>query len=338
METGGIETMLVNIINEQVKTQKVSLIVINDFVEKDILANLSPRCDLKLLCRKPGSKNPWNIIKLNVCLQKISPDIIHVHSSDVSKIIIGKWNIVRTIHNTRNKTEEYPKMSALYAISEAVKDDAHNMGFDNVTIVENGIKASDFNNYPINKKGKDYFHILQLGRLFIKQKGQDGLINALDILVKSRKYKNIIVHFIGDGPDRDKLNSMAVEKGLSQHIVFEGTKTQEYLHENLCTYDLFIQPSNYEGFGLTVAEAMAARLPVLVSDIEGPMEIIDGGRCGMCFRCGDAKDLADKIEDIMKNGYDQSMIEMAHDRVCKLYDVRNTANRYIEEYKKVLKK
>lgn len=68
---------------------------------------------------------------------------------------------------------------------------------------------------------------------------------------------------------------------LEDHVIFEGLKEQAWIYENLCRYDLFIQPSRYEGFGLTVAEAISAKVPVLVSNIEGPLEIIDGGRLGM---------------------------------------------------------
>lgn len=338
METGGIETMLVNIINEQVKTQTVSLFVINDFIDKEIMSKISPLCKVAFINRKPGSRNPIFIIKLNYHLQQFSPNIIHVHSAGVSKLIIGRRKIVRTIHNTRNLPDEYPKMSALYAISHAVKEDVCKLGFNNVTVVPNGIRVSEFKKKEKYSKHGSRFHIIQVGRLFIKQKGQNCLINALEILVKQRGYKDLSVHFVGDGPDSEYLHNIVKEKDLEAFVGFEGVKTQEYLQTHLCDYDLFVQPSNYEGFGLTVAEAMAAKLPVIVSDIEGPMEIIDNGLYGMSYRCGDVVDLADKIESVLTNGYEDSMIDMAYDRVNKKYNVEQTAKKYLEEYEKILNK
>ena len=97
-----------------------------------------------------------------------------------------------------------------------------------------------------------------------------------------------------------------------------------------------IQPSTHEGFGLTVAEIIAAKVPVLVSDIEGPMEIIDYGKFGMYFKSKDIDDLADKLEIVLQGKYDYSKVDQAYQHVSTNYSVQNTANKYIEEYKKVI--
>ena len=64
---------------------------------------------------------------------------------------------------------------------------------------------------------------------------------------------------------------------------------------HLTDYDLFVQPSRWEGFGLTVAEAMAAGVPVLVSEGQGPAEVTQGSRYGWLFANGDADDLQRQI-------------------------------------------
>ena len=71
------------------------------------------------------------------------------------------------------------------------------------------------------------------------------------------------------------------------------------------SYDLLVQPSRYEGFGLTVVEGMAAGVPVLVSDIEGPMEVIDKGRHGFAFRSEDFHDCGDRMMEIMELSRDR---------------------------------
>lgn len=338
LDTGGIETMLVNIINEQVNTEEVALFIINEDVEETIINKVSPKCHVKKINRKPGKKDYFKIAKLNYCIWKYHPDIVHVHSYNVSKLLKGNWRIVRTIHNTRNKTEEYDKMLSLYAISNAVRDYTVRQGFPNVVVVANGIDVNSFttkdNKYP--KKG--LYHIVQIGRLFSSQKGQDILLEALGALVNKKRINNFIMHFIGLGKSEDDLKELTNKLGISKYVIFEGFKDQDFIKNRLCEFDVFIQPSRYEGFGLTVAEAMAAKVPVLVSDIEGPMEIIDNGKYGMFFKKGDATDLADKLETILKGGYDYSKIEPAYEHVKTHYDVSITARKYIEEYKKVLGK
>ena len=65
--TGGIETMLPDIVNEQAKTNDVALIIINDWVEPSILAKVNQeRVKVVLINRHEGSKNHWSIIKLNL--------------------------------------------------------------------------------------------------------------------------------------------------------------------------------------------------------------------------------------------------------------------------------
>lgn len=338
METGGVETMLVNIINEQVRTEKVALFIINDFVEETIINKISSKCLVKRINRKPGTKDYYKIAKLNFHIWLFRPDIIHVHSYRLSTLLKGKWRIVRTIHNTHNKADEYPKMDALYAISNAVKDYTAKQGFTNVTVVDNGIDVNSFITKKNSTPKDDVYHIVQVGRLFSSQKGQDILLNALGILANKRGITNFIMHFIGTGKSEDDLKILTSELCISDYVVFEGFKDQEFVKSNLCKYDVFIQPSRYEGFGLTVAEAMAAKVPVLVSDIEGPMEIIGNGKYGMYFKKGDVIDLANKLETILKGGYDYNMIDPAYEYVKNHYDVSITAKKYIEEYKKVINK
>ena len=338
MKTGGVETMLVNIINEQVKTETVHLFIINDFIDNFIVEKISPLCKIYKLNRKPGDKNPLKIVKLNYWIWQFIPDIIHVHSYRVSKLIFGNWNIVRTIHNTGNVPEEYPKMKALYAISDVVKNVTEEQGFHDVVTIYNGICTQKI---KVRRKGKpvnNKYKIVQVSRLDITQKGQDILLKALNILVHKYGVKNFSVYFIGEGDSEFYLRKMVEQFNLQDYVTFVGLKNQEYIYQHLCDYDLFVQPSRYEGFGITVTEALAAKLPVLVSNIEGPMEIIGYGKYGMSFRSEDIDDLAEKLKIILQGGYDYSLIDKAYEHVCKEYDVSKTAKEYILQYKQIFNK
>ncbi|MGP1625033.1 glycosyltransferase family 4 protein [Prevotella koreensis] len=335
MCTGGVETMLVNIINEHVKTEDVRLYIVNDFVDEDIVRCISHKCKIYRLDRKPGSRNPIGILKLNLWLMSYNPDIVHVHSHNVSRLIFANRNIVRTIHGIDNPTYEYPRMKALYAISNAVKEFTINQGFPYVIEVDNGIRVEDVMKKHGQKPQDGIYKLVQLGRMYTPHKGQDLLVRALAILLR-KGVKNFKMHFIGDGPSMEEVKELSDSMGLKDYIVFEGSKTQEEVYQQLCEYDVFVQPSKSEGFGLTVAEAVAAKLPVLVSNLPGPMEVIGNGLLGMSFETENVEDLAAKLEIILKGGYDYSLVDKAYKRAVELYDVRVTAKKYIDEYKKII--
>lgn len=334
--TGGVETMLPDIMNEQAKENEVALFVINDWVEDFIFSKINKNVKIFLLNRKKGSRNPWLIVKFNILLLKFHPDIIHTHAyREINFVLYPYGKRVRTIHNTHNVCSEYPMFDALISISKAVWDFTKRQGFDSV-IADNGIPTNRISN-KVEERFKDgNLHFIQVSRLDIEQKGQDILLNALEILRDKYGKTDFVMHFVGEGGDEKYLKQMTAELKLEENVRFEGLKKQPWIYCNLCRYDLFIQPSRYEGFGLTVAEAVTAKVPVLVSDIEGPMEIIDNGRLGAHFHVNDAEDLAKQIKTFMENGRNESQIEEAYQYVVDHYDVAVTAKKYLEVYKRII--
>lgn len=335
--TGGTETMLVDIINEQIKTNEVSLLVINDKCNKVLLDKIDSRVKIYYCGRPEGSKNPWYFLKANWLLHKIHPDIIHTHDDKLRTLLRwrGKAKLVYTKHNVMddsNGAKQFNLIDSCYGISKAACLKMQNYGVP-AKLVYNGIHPD-----LIKKKEKDWMpgsilNIIEVGRLDV-EKGQQVVIEALRIL-KEWKVKGITMTFIGDGANRPILENMVKEYGLSGIVSFLGMRDRIYIYSHLCDYDLFIQPSLSEGFGLTIAEAMAARLPVITSDQAGSLEVLDGGRLGLSFKTGDAKGLADKMHDFYK-GIISVDVDKGLSYVYANFDIKVTAQRYVEEYKKIL--
>ena len=330
--------MLPDIANAQAEANEVAFVVINDWVEPSILAKISQdKVRMVFLRRRAGSKNPWPIIKLNLFLMKFKPDIIHTHAYQVISLVLCPWGKrVRTIHNTYNVCSEYPKFDKLIAISKAVQEFTSNQGFESV-LADNGIPVKRIRHTRKNVFADGKLHIVQVSRLYVCQKGQDLLLKALAILKVSSPRTPFVMHFVGSGGDEGMLREMVHELQLDDSVIFEGLKSQPWIYENLCRFDLFVQPSRYEGFGLTVAEAIAAKVPVLVSNVEGPLEIIDGGRLGLFFENENAADCAEKLKSFMEHGRNDTQVEEAYQYVCDHYDVNITAHKYLEVYQSILK-
>lgn len=320
--TGGAETMLVDVMNEQVKNEQVTLVVINNLINKNLIDKIDNKVKVILIGRKEKSRNPLRILKLNCLLLKHKPDVIHCHNEAIIKVIFFKKKTVFTAHSMHIPINNFKHYKKVFAISNAVKTDIEQRSNIKPVLVYNGIKIDGIkhkSNYNF-----DTFRIVQVGRLDHTIKGQHVLLDALKILAHNKGIKNINIDFIGEGKSLDYLQNLVSDYQLESYVNFLGIKDRAYIYSHLKDYDLFVQSSLYEGFGLTVAEAMAAKLPVLVSDIDGPAEIIDNGRYGFLFRCGDSEDCARSILDIIRiYGSNEFMekINAAHSRVSRFFNI-----------------
>ena len=133
-----------------------------------------------------------------------------------------------------------------------------------------------------------------VGRLS-EEKGVDCLIKAVSFL--SDNYKVLIV---GDGILKKKLERLVGELDLKKQIIFLG-----YLDETRQVYPLLnvlVAPSHSESFPLTVLEAQAMKIPVIVSDINAFKTLLINFKTCLFFKKNDEKDLAEKIKLINKEG------------------------------------
>lgn len=335
LKFGGIETMLVNIANEQASHCSVSIVVIDNNFDESLVKRISQSIEFYNIGRKPGSKSPISLLKLHRIIKKNSPDIIHIHQVDIIRFIVARKYrdlVVATVHSIPDDSEIRfsKKIKQVFSISKSVQSSLSERGILS-TLVYNGILSERF---KYKDKWGAPFSIVQVGRLCHLTKGQDILISAVSILHK-RGY-DFTLTFIGDGPSRPFLESQVISLGLQNKVTFLGSATQECLFDHLKDYDLLVQPSRKEGFGLTVVEAMAAGVPTLVSAQDGPLEVIDNGRCGYMFLPGDEVDCANMIERIIKASDNQYVIESAKCRADTIFNVKNTAILYLKEYEKCI--
>ena len=332
---GGTESMLVDIINRQCVKHEVHLIVLNKYYSQSLIDKLSPNIRLHLINRKRKSRNPWPIIKMNLLVWSIYPDIIHTHNENISKyLFFMPAPMCRTCHSTGNDLNDYKRYNVIISISESVhKDLKERLGIESL-VVKNGIDCSVIKTK--NEDTNELFKIVQVGRLIIHHKGQDILIKACKQLI-NEGIKNIHLDIIGEGHDKNRLIQLINKLDVHNYITLIGSQKREYVYQHLCDYDLFVQPSRFEGFGLTVAEAMAAQIPVLVSNIEGPLEIIENGNFGFSFIMGNVEDCARQIKRIYNNQLStDTYLNRKH--IETEYNINNTVKGYERVYSNIINK
>lgn len=338
--TGGAETMLIDIVNEQVKTEQVYLGIINDSVEQRILSQVDSRVHIYRLNRTPGSRNPVPLIKLNLWLLSKRFDVIHTHNLGILPLLFPRVSRVRfaTVHALHVSLVHARRADCLFAISEAVKEDIlKRLPTVNVKVILNGIKVDSISQRTSQLyNGERTFRIIQVARLDAEKKGQDILIKAIAIL-KKEGINNIQVDFIGEGTSLIELEKLTVENNVVENVRFLGLRDRAYIYSHLKDYDLMCHPARYEGFGLVIAEAMAARVPVLVSNDGGPYELIHQGKYGSSFRMESAEDCAEQIKTIMQE-YAVAMekVELAYQYTIQNFSIEYMVKQLLESYAKLV--
>jgi glycosyltransferase involved in cell wall biosynthesis len=126
-----------------------------------------------------------------------------------------------------------------------------------------------------------------VGRLS-PEKGHAHLLRALPAILRALPGAGLVL--AGEGGQRRALEEEAGRLGVADRVEFLGQRRD--VARVLAALDLFVQPSLYEGFGLSLLEAMAAGLPVVASRVGGIPEIVDDGESGVLVPPGDPDALA----------------------------------------------
>jgi len=120
---------------------------------------------------------------------------------------------------------------------------------------------------------------------------------------------------IGDGPEAPQLQSLAAELGLPDLLTWAGRRVGV---EYLPLFDVFMQSSLYEGFSIAVLEAMAARLPVVATQVGGNPEAIARDETGLLVPPRDADALSAAVLSLLRDQpRRQAMGEKARQRVAR---------------------
>lgn len=141
----------------------------------------------------------------------------------------------------------------------------------NIHIIQTGIETSKFYKENFNQKDinslkkklgikKKDFVVMTVSRL-AKEKSVDRIINNHKELVK--KYSNMKLLIVGDGPDIDKLKDEAKNLGVSDSVIFTGKVPLNDIPIYYQLGNVFVTASKSETQGLTVVEAISSSLPVV---------------------------------------------------------------------------
>ncbi len=252
-------------------------------------------------------------------------DLLHVHyaiphaaAAYMAKQILAKQGkkipVITTLHGTditlvgKDKTYSpvvtfsMEESDILTAVSQNLKEETYkNFNIDKpIEVIYNFVDVQRFNKKPIAAFKK-----------MIAPNGEKIIVHAsnfrkvkrvrdvVDIFIKISQRIPSKLLLIGDGPDRPEIEDYARKCEGCGEIKFLGK--QEQMEDLLPIADLFLLPSEYESFGLAALEAMAAEVPVIVTNAGGLPEINIDGYSGYMSNVGDVQDMSDKALQILSD-------------------------------------
>ena len=213
----------------------------------------------------------------------------------------------------------------------------------NINIIPTGIEVERFFIENIDKKelnnlrktlkiNKHDFIILFVGRL-AAEKNIEFLINAEKTL--SQKYNNIKLLIVGDGPDKEKYETLTKQLKIEDKVIFTGKTAWDEMPYYYHVANVFATSSKSETQGLTVIEAMAANVvPICIYD-EAFVSMVTEELNGLFFKT--EQDFLDKIIRLYNNKEELEFFDKQARIQAESYGSKYYAERVLEVYKRAIK-
>jgi glycosyltransferase involved in cell wall biosynthesis len=242
--------------------------------------------------------------------------------------------------------KEMQKAHAIIAVGEAVRMQAIKefcCAPKNVYVVPNGIPVSSKEHFSRNLLSgrRSLLRGLNVGRIDA-QKGQHLIIEALNALKGDNK--NISFDFVGDVTPNCESSEIYKARCLSdirtynqvKYIRFLGWKSN--IKMLLTKYDFYVHSALWEGFPIAVLEAMAASLPVIMTDCVGRLPGFCDGSHGWIVKKGDSIALADAIESMLNLDAKKRMRMGSNCRnlILERYDIKTTGSLFVSTCERVI--
>jgi len=349
MATGGAEKMVLDLAIECNSKHFVTIICL--YPSRDYLyEKIAKENNIKMifLNKKIGLdlnsyKELWSV------LSKIKPDVIHTHMH--AAIYALPWFVfhrknarIHTVHSIA--TMEIEKLHRIIqriaykfanavpvAISQTVQEGImkeYGLNEAKVPVIYNGIDTKKFP--PIlSNKNNDKFTIINVAS-FSKWKNQKLLIDAFHIALNERQDLRLI--FVGDGKEKVNVEARAKDYKINDKIEFVGITSN--VSEWLSKANVFILCSTFEGFPLSIIEAMSAGLPVISTDVGGVGDVVKSSINGFLVPSNDALKLSQAILKLANDTILQQEMSEANIKKSKEFDISIIAGEYIQLYRKKL--
>ncbi|HEV7122383.1 MAG TPA: TIGR03088 family PEP-CTERM/XrtA system glycosyltransferase [Rhodanobacter sp.] len=318
LDTGGMEHIIVSLINATRDRYRHAVIALAGFgVLRSEIENAVTTC--LSLEKKPGKDWPC-YFRFWRALRTLKPDLVQTYNIgtlDLAPVVrlAGVRCLVHAEHgrDAADPQGENPRylglrrwLAPLIDRYVAVSPDLQNWLTDRARIrpskvryIENGVDVAAFD-LPRVAPRQRLANFAPPGTVLIgniarldKVKDQVGLVAAFKLLRENAGRADCRLVIAGEGPQRDELERQIVQLGLMQTVRLLGNRDD--VAELLAECDVFVLSSIAEGMPVTLLEAMAAKLPVVATDVGGVAAVVEAGISGTLVPAGDPPALASAL-------------------------------------------
>ncbi len=294
-----------------------------------------------------------NLVRMAI-REKVS--LIHAHEFLMSLYasIVGlvlRLPSVVTLHGKFYYHEKWRRRTALLFLARVsqlvcVSEDLRNFVSEKIGIpknriisIHNGIDTRIFSKNNSGALIKDKFGIRRNQKVvgtvanLSLPKGHIYLLRAIRIVIQT--YPNVVFLFVGKGDQEKTLREEAHRLSICDYVKFLGFRSD--VPDLLNLMDIFVLPSLSECLPISVLEAMALSIPVVVTDVGGVREIIKDQEAGYIVPPTDSVALADKISLLLKDRLNARSIGLRGSQIIEeKFSIQTMLTRYQDLYKSLL--
>jgi glycosyltransferase involved in cell wall biosynthesis len=251
---------------------------------------------------------------LKTAIESFSPDIIHAHyatSYGILGALSGKHPFILSFWGT--DVFDFPKRSFIHRLfikfiikkadillsaSDVMKHEIHKYSGKSVEVVPLGIDTDTY--YNFKKRDNDTFTIGIIKSLETYY-GIENLIKAFAIIVNQYPNKKFRLLIVGDGSKKEDYKNLVRHLKIESLVEFPGKVNQDVVPVFHNKIDLFVCPSLSESFGVSVLEASACEVPVIVSNVGGLPEVVRHNETGIILQMNNTENLVKAISFFLDN-------------------------------------
>jgi len=162
-----------------------------------------------------------------------------------------------------------------------------------------------------------------------KIKGQDLLLRAFSVLTK--KFENLKLLIIGEGPERNYFHCLAVELGVENNVIFLGETVETEVFYRVM--DIFILSSLSEAMPHVLLEAMSTSLPIIATDVGDVRSMLGESEAAIMVNPGDVDALTRSVEYFLSNNIvDKKVVSFLRQKVEADFSIDKMVDSYINLY------